>query len=108
MPSMDDGQRDDPRIRREKPVPRRCASSDARPYPSHRLGLDTAWARRPLAAEPAHGGRHFLTAATFAKADLDLPVRAEFYTKPIHHGDVIAAMRRMAATPDYKGSDRLA
>ena len=47
-----------------------------------------------------------LTAATFAKADLDLPVRAEFYSKPIHHGDVIAAMRRMAATPDHKGSDR--
>ncbi len=47
-----------------------------------------------------------LTAATFAKADLDLPVPAEFYSKPIHHGDVIAAMRRMAATPDHKGSDR--
>lgn len=47
-----------------------------------------------------------LTAATFAKADLDLPVRAEFYSKPIHHGDVIAAMRRMAADTDHKGSDR--
>lgn len=46
-----------------------------------------------------------LTAATFAKADLDLPVRAEFYSKPIHHGDVIAAMRRMAADTDRRSHD---
>ncbi len=38
-----------------------------------------------------------LTAANFRKADLDLPVRAEFYPKPIQHREVIAAMRRMAA-----------
>ncbi|NJR79506.1 response regulator [Sphingomonas sp. 36D10-4-7] len=38
-----------------------------------------------------------LTAASFAKADLDLPVRAEFYAKPILHAEVVAAMRRMAA-----------
>lgn len=37
-----------------------------------------------------------LTAASFAKADLDLPVRSEFYSKPIQHGEIIAAMRRMA------------
>ena len=37
-----------------------------------------------------------LTAASFAKADLDLPVRSEFYSKPIQYGEVIAAMRRMA------------
>lgn len=40
-----------------------------------------------------------LTAANFAKADLDLPARAEFYSKPIQHRDVVAAMRRMAASP---------
>lgn len=47
-----------------------------------------------------------LTAATFAKADLDLPVRAEFYSKPIHHGDVIAAMRRMAVNSEIEDSCR--
>lgn len=49
-----------------------------------------------------------LTAATFAKADFDLPVCAEFYSKPIHHGGVIAAMRRMSADTDRRGCDRLA
>jgi CheY-like chemotaxis protein len=38
-----------------------------------------------------------LVAASFAKADLDLPVRAEFYPKPIQHQDVMAAMQRMAS-----------
>lgn len=38
-----------------------------------------------------------LTAASFAKADLDLPVRSEFFSKPIHHRAIITAMRRMAA-----------
>jgi CheY-like chemotaxis protein len=38
-----------------------------------------------------------LVAASFAKADIDLPVRAEFYPKPIQHRDVVAAMRRMAS-----------
>ncbi|MEH3046289.1 response regulator [Sphingomonas adhaesiva] len=37
-----------------------------------------------------------LTAASFAAEDLDLPVRSEFYAKPIRHAEVIAAMRRMA------------
>lgn len=41
-----------------------------------------------------------LTAASFAKADLDLPVRSEFYPKPVQHADVIAAMRRMAGHVD--------
>lgn len=36
-----------------------------------------------------------LTAASFAKADLDLPVRSEFFAKPVQHRDVVAAMRRM-------------
>lgn len=40
-----------------------------------------------------------LTAANFAKADLDLPARAEFYSKPIQHPEIVAAMRRMAASP---------
>lgn len=40
-----------------------------------------------------------LTAANFAKADLDLPVRSEFYSKPIQHSEIVAAMRRMAADP---------
>ena len=40
-----------------------------------------------------------LTAANFRKADLDLPVRSEFYSKPIQHGEIIAAMRRLAARP---------
>lgn len=38
-----------------------------------------------------------LTAASVRAADLQLPVRAEFYAKPISHRDVVAAMRRMAA-----------
>jgi CheY-like chemotaxis protein len=37
-----------------------------------------------------------LTSASFAKADLDLPVRSEFYPKPVLHREVIDAMRRMA------------
>lgn len=37
-----------------------------------------------------------LTAATFVEADLDLPVRSEFYGKPIDRLQVVAAMRRMA------------
>ena len=37
-----------------------------------------------------------LTAASFAKADLDLPVRAEFIAKPFRHAEVVATMRRMA------------
>ncbi|MBP2302240.1 response regulator [Azospirillum picis] len=37
-----------------------------------------------------------LTAAFFTAADLDLPVRAEFFPKPIRKPDMIAAMRRMA------------
>lgn len=37
-----------------------------------------------------------LTAASFSKAKLDLPVRAEFYAKPIQHRDIVAAMKRMA------------
>jgi CheY-like chemotaxis protein len=37
-----------------------------------------------------------LTAASFSKADLDLPVRAEFFSKPVRHREIVAAMRRMA------------
>lgn len=37
-----------------------------------------------------------LTAASYAKADLDLPVRSEFYAKPIQHREIISAMHRMA------------
>lgn len=40
-----------------------------------------------------------LTAANFSKAELDLPVRAEFYSKPIQHSEIVAAMHRMAANP---------
>lgn len=36
-----------------------------------------------------------LTAAGFAAADLDLPVRSEFFTKPVHRREIIAAMHRM-------------
>lgn len=38
-----------------------------------------------------------LTAAFFTEDDLTLPVRAEFYPKPIQREDVIAAMRRLTA-----------
>lgn len=37
-----------------------------------------------------------LTAASFAKADVTLPVRAEFYAKPVRRREIVAAMRRMA------------
>ncbi|MBI0477018.1 response regulator [Sphingomonas sp. MA1305] len=37
-----------------------------------------------------------LTAASFSKADLDLPVRAEFFSKPVRHREIVAVMRRMA------------
>ncbi len=37
-----------------------------------------------------------LTSASFARADLDLPVRSEFYPKPVLHREVTEAMRRMA------------
>lgn len=37
-----------------------------------------------------------LTAASFSKADLDLPVRTEFYSKPVRHWEIVAAMRRLA------------
>lgn len=39
-----------------------------------------------------------LTAAYFTRADVDLPARAEFYPKPIDHGEVVAAMRRLAGS----------
>ncbi|AOW25676.1 histidine kinase [Sphingomonas melonis TY] len=37
-----------------------------------------------------------LTAASFSKADLDLPVRTVFFSKPVRHREIVAAMRRMA------------
>ncbi|MGN7161476.1 response regulator [Sphingomonas sp. SAFR-052] len=37
-----------------------------------------------------------LTAASHAKANLDLPVRAEFHSKPIRRREIVAAMHRMA------------
>lgn len=37
-----------------------------------------------------------LTAASFHERDLSLPVRAEFYPKPIRHSEIMRAMRRMA------------
>lgn len=40
-----------------------------------------------------------LTAANVAEADLNLPVRSEFFSKPIQHGPIIAAMNRIAANP---------
>jgi len=41
-----------------------------------------------------------LTAATFNEPDLQLPVRAEFYPKPVQHDRVVAAMRRLASAAD--------
>lgn len=36
-----------------------------------------------------------LTAAGFSAADLDLPVRSEFFAKPVQRREIIAAMHRM-------------
>jgi CheY-like chemotaxis protein len=38
-----------------------------------------------------------LTAAYFTRESVELPDRAEFYSKPINHAEVIAAMRRLSA-----------
>lgn len=37
-----------------------------------------------------------LTAASFKRADLTLPVRSEFYPKPVLRAELVSAMRRMA------------
>lgn len=38
-----------------------------------------------------------LTAAYFTRDSVQLPERAEFYSKPINHAEVIAAMQRLVA-----------
>jgi len=38
-----------------------------------------------------------LTAAYFTRESVELPERAEFYSKPINHDEVIGAMRRLIA-----------
>jgi CheY-like chemotaxis protein len=38
-----------------------------------------------------------LTAAYFTRDSVELPERAEFYSKPIDHDEVIAAMKRLIA-----------
>lgn len=39
-----------------------------------------------------------LTAAYFTRDSVELPKRAEFYSKPIDHAEVIAAMQRLIAS----------
>jgi CheY-like chemotaxis protein len=41
-----------------------------------------------------------LTAAYFTRESVNLPERAEFYSKPIDHDEVVGAMRRLISSGD--------
>ncbi len=43
-----------------------------------------------------------LTAAYFTRDSVELPERAEFYSKPIDHAEVIAAMQRLIASGETR------
>ena len=43
-----------------------------------------------------------LTAAYFTRESVELPERAEFYSKPIDHAEVIAAMQRLIASVETR------
>ncbi len=43
-----------------------------------------------------------LTAAYFTRDSVELPERAEFYSKPIDHNEVIAAMQRLIAANESR------
>lgn len=43
-----------------------------------------------------------LTAAYFTRESVELPERAEFYSKPIDHAQVIAAMQRLIASGETR------
>lgn len=43
-----------------------------------------------------------LTAAYFTRESVELPERAEFYSKPIDHDEVIAAMQRLIAANESR------
>ncbi len=43
-----------------------------------------------------------LTAAYFTRDSVELPKRAEFYSKPIDHAEVIAAMQRLIASGETR------
>lgn len=59
-------------------------------------GVRVSRLRPPSATAALHW--IILTAASFAKADLTLPVRAEFYAKPVRRREIVAAMRRITAS----------
>ncbi|WP_241491233.1 hypothetical protein [Sphingomonas sanguinis] len=43
-----------------------------------------------------------LTAAYFTRDSVELPERAEFYSKPIDHAEVTAAMQRLIASGETR------